>query len=70
VHSMTFAQRRNRLTTRFLERIPVVKRHLSVIGIHVSKFVLLPSPGKVSNTFSKNMFIFFNTGDLVKTFYT
>ena len=27
---MTFAQRRNRLTTRFAERIPVVKRRMSV----------------------------------------
>jgi len=29
---MTFAQRRNRLTTHFLERIPVVKRHMTVFG--------------------------------------
>jgi len=28
---MTFAQRRNRLTTHFLECIPVVKRRLSVL---------------------------------------
>jgi len=28
---MTFAQRRNRLTTHFSERIPVVKRRMSVI---------------------------------------
>jgi len=28
---MTFAQRRNRLTTHFSERIPVVKRRISVI---------------------------------------
>jgi len=27
---MTFAQRRNRLTTHFSERIPVVKRHLTM----------------------------------------
>jgi len=27
---MTFAQRRNRLTTHFSERIPVVKRRISV----------------------------------------
>jgi len=27
---MTFAQRPNRLTTHFSERIPVVKRHISV----------------------------------------
>jgi len=27
---MTFAQRQNRLTTHFSERIPVVKRHISV----------------------------------------
>jgi hypothetical protein len=26
LHSMTFAQRRNRLTTHFSERIPVIKR--------------------------------------------
>jgi len=30
VHSMTFAQRRNRLTTHFSERIPVVKRRMTV----------------------------------------
>jgi hypothetical protein len=29
VHSMTFAQRRNRLQTHFSERIPFVKRTLS-----------------------------------------
>jgi len=28
---MTFAQRRNRLTTHFSERIPVVKRRISVV---------------------------------------
>jgi len=31
IASMTFAQRRNRLTTHFSERIPVVKRHMSVV---------------------------------------
>jgi len=30
---MTFAQRRNRLTTHFSERIPVVKRRISVIKL-------------------------------------
>jgi hypothetical protein len=29
---MTFAQRRNRLTTHFSERIPVVKRRVSVLN--------------------------------------
>jgi len=29
---MTFAQRRNRLTTHFSERIPVVKRRISAVG--------------------------------------
>jgi len=29
---MTFGQRRNRLTTNFSERIPVVKRHMTVTG--------------------------------------
>jgi hypothetical protein len=33
VHSMTFAQRRNRLTTHFLGRIPVVKRHMTISGL-------------------------------------
>ena len=28
---MTFAQRQNRLTTQFSERIPVVKRRISVL---------------------------------------
>jgi len=31
---MTFAQRRNRLTTHFSEHIPVVKRFISVITVH------------------------------------
>ena len=31
LHSMTFAQRRNRLTTHFSERIPVVKRRMTVL---------------------------------------
>jgi len=30
VHSMTFAQRRNCLTTHFSESVPVVKRRISV----------------------------------------
>ena len=34
IHSMTFAQQQNRLTTHFSERIPVVKRHMTV---HVTK---------------------------------
>ena len=29
---MTFVQRRNRLTTHFSERIPVVKRRISILG--------------------------------------
>ena len=32
VHSMTFAQRRNRLTTHFSGRIPVVKRRMTLFG--------------------------------------
>jgi len=32
---MTFAQRRNRLTTHFSERILVVKRRTTVVGIPV-----------------------------------
>ena len=31
---MTFAQRRNRLKTHFTERIPVVKRRISVVLCH------------------------------------
>jgi len=34
VHSMTFAQRRNRLTSHFSEHIPVVKRRISVAGLN------------------------------------
>ena len=30
---MTFARRRNRLTTNFSERTPVVKRRVSVLGV-------------------------------------
>ena len=33
---MTFAQRRNRLTTHFSERIPVVKRRVSFQGLPIS----------------------------------
>ena len=44
---MTFAQRRNRLTTHFSERIPVVKRRISVIGlVHSGLFPVLYSPYK------------------------
>ena len=32
---MTFAQRRNRLTTHFSERIPVVKRRVAISGLLV-----------------------------------
>jgi len=32
---MTFVQRRNRLTTHFSERIPVVKRRISEVGYTV-----------------------------------
>jgi len=31
---MTFAQRRNRLTTHFSERIPIVKRRMTVFFLH------------------------------------
>ena len=41
---MTFAQRRNRLTTHFSERIPVVKRRISVLSC---------SRGSVASTASK-----------------
>jgi len=34
---MTFAQRRNRLTTHFSEHILVVKKHISVITKHESQ---------------------------------
>jgi len=33
---MTFAQRRNRLTTHFSERIPLVKRRVSVLASNYS----------------------------------
>ena len=43
---MTFAQRRNRLTTHFSERIPVVKRHISVYKYgHVS---VCPCPASLN----------------------
>ena len=38
VYSMTFAQRRNRLTTHFSERIPVVKRGISILSSFVSVY--------------------------------
>jgi len=43
---MTFAQRRNRLTTHFSERIPVDKRRMTVLAIgrtHVPYSLPLPS---------------------------
>jgi hypothetical protein len=36
-HYMTFAQRRNRLTTHFSERIPVVKRRMSLLLHHLRR---------------------------------
>jgi len=36
---MTFAQRRNRLTTHFSERIPVVKRRISVFNGALSQLL-------------------------------
>jgi len=36
---MTFAQRRNRLTTHFSERIPVVKRRMTVVSDAASECV-------------------------------
>ena len=35
---MTFAQRRNHLTTHFSERIPVVKRGMTVLSLHTTNF--------------------------------
>jgi len=37
---MTFAQRRNSLTTHFSERIPVVKRRISVVVVAILYYVL------------------------------
>jgi len=34
---MTLAQRRNRITTNFSERIPVVKRRMTVLNFHFSR---------------------------------
>jgi hypothetical protein len=48
---MTFAQRQNRLTTHFSERIPVVKLRLSVRLVKclkpfgVSEYMVLPEDG-------------------------
>jgi len=36
-----FAQRRNRLTTHFSERIPVVKRHISVNDMQHATFACI-----------------------------
>jgi len=30
---MTFAQQQNRLTTHFSERIPIIKRRMTVLGV-------------------------------------
>jgi len=37
---MTFAQRRTRLTTHFSERIPVVKRRMTILRVGVTKLLL------------------------------
>jgi len=41
---MTFAQRRNRLTTYFLERVSVVKRRISVVMIAKPLYVHADPP--------------------------
>jgi len=35
---MAFAQQRNRLTTHFSERIPVVKRSMAILHLDSNKF--------------------------------
>ena len=54
---MTFAQRRNRLTTHFSERIPVVKRRISVQSSCSNSMMhcmllMQPSPSDISSPFS------------------
>ena len=39
---MTFPQRRNRLTTHFLERIPVVKRLMTVLKLRITSEIFIP----------------------------
>jgi hypothetical protein len=51
---MTFAQRRNRLTTRFSERIPVVKRHMTTLPGQNVEFVTLKPGGAYSNQWALN----------------
>jgi len=58
---MTFAQRRNRQTTHFSERILVGKRRISVFFINVS--VLLP-PG--DNPIAVNKYIISTTENILR----
>ena len=48
LYEYTFAQRRNRLTTHFSGRIPVVKRRLTVMYLFLYDEVLLKSPSNPS----------------------
>jgi len=48
---MTFAQRRNRVTTHFSERIPVVVRRITVLGHHRNH----PHLGRVTSQLSASL---------------
>ena len=63
IHTMTLEQRRNRLTTHFSERIPVVKRHISVIrevAVDFNADYVLSNPFNISRTVScyRDVFLF------------
>jgi len=53
---MTFAQRRNRLTTHFSERIPVVKRRTSVLIIYPIEYNTLGAINGEARKFKSTAF--------------
>jgi len=48
---VTFAQRQNSVTTRFSERIPVVKRRITVLGHHRNH----PHLGRITSQLSASL---------------
>jgi len=64
---MTFAQRRNRLTTHFSERIPVVKRRISVVVTRLDFFFQFVQNTKTSTPhFSAISLVFLNLQSAIR----
>jgi hypothetical protein len=66
----TFAQRRNRLTTHFSERIPAVKRRISVLAPpSVPPLLTYPSVTTLTSRGSRNVLSYKQWGDTSKYFH-